>query len=120
MYASVDDQGWGPGRPRQLLRGGPRHRAHAREPRLRRHRRLPAAGRRLRPGGAIVNDSTSDPIAPGLAARLRARDITVNRLTPGLEASGADHDTTELAALLDHRGHSPGGSHIQHHVVTRL
>jgi hypothetical protein len=99
------------------VRSRPRHRAHARQPRRRRHRRLPArsgrvvnqqAARRLRHGGAIVNVSSSDPIAPDLADELRARDITVNGLTPGLEAPGADHDTTELVALLDHWRHSPG------------
>jgi 3-oxoacyl-[acyl-carrier protein] reductase len=65
------------------------------------------AARRLRHGGAIVNVSGSDPIAPDLADELRARDITVDELTPGLEAPGADHDTTALVALLDHWRHSP-------------
>jgi 3-oxoacyl-[acyl-carrier protein] reductase len=66
------------------------------------------AARRLGHGGAIVNVSSSDPIAPDLADELRARDITVNGLTPGLEAPGADHDTAELVALLDQWRHSPG------------
>jgi 3-oxoacyl-[acyl-carrier protein] reductase len=60
------------------------------------------AARRLRHGGAIVNVSSSDPIAPDLADELRARDITVNGLTPGLEAPGADHGTAELVGLLEH------------------
>src|SRR3954453_866480 len=59
------------------------------------------AARRLRHGGAIVNVSSSDPIAPDLAEELRARDITVNGLTPGLEAPGADRDTAELVAILE-------------------
>jgi 3-oxoacyl-[acyl-carrier protein] reductase len=59
------------------------------------------AARRLRQGGAIVNVSSSDPIAPVLADALHARDITVNGLAPGLEAPGANHDTAELVALLD-------------------
>jgi 3-oxoacyl-[acyl-carrier protein] reductase len=67
------------------------------------------AARRLRHGGAIVNVSSSDPIALDLADALRARDITVNGLTPGLEAPGADRDTSELVALLDHWRHSPSG-----------
>src|SRR4051794_303500 len=65
------------------------------------------AARRLRHGGAIVNVSSSDPVAPDLADELRARDVTVNGLTPGLEAPGADHDPAELVALLDHWRH-PG------------
>ena len=65
------------------------------------------AARRLRHGGAIVNVSSSDPIAPDLAEALRARDITVNGLTPGLEAPGADHDTAELVALLERWRHDP-------------
>jgi 3-oxoacyl-[acyl-carrier protein] reductase len=43
------------------------------------------AARRLRRGGAIVDVSSSDAIAPVLARELDARDITVNGLTPGLE-----------------------------------
>jgi 3-oxoacyl-[acyl-carrier protein] reductase len=64
------------------------------------------AARQLRHGGAIVNVSSSDAIAPVVADDLRARDITVNGLAPGLEAPGADHDTAELIALLDHWRHS--------------
>jgi 3-oxoacyl-[acyl-carrier protein] reductase len=60
------------------------------------------AAQRIRHGGAIVNVSSSDPIAPDLADELRARDVTVNGLTPGLEAPGADHDPAELVALLEH------------------
>jgi hypothetical protein len=48
----------------------------------------------------------ADPIAPDLADELRARDITVNALTPGFEAPGADHDTAELVALLHQWRHS--------------
>jgi 3-oxoacyl-[acyl-carrier protein] reductase len=65
------------------------------------------AARRLRHGGAIVNVSSSDPVAPVVADELRARDITVNGLTPGLQAPGAGHGTAELIALLDHWRHSP-------------
>jgi pimeloyl-ACP methyl ester carboxylesterase len=60
------------------------------------------AARRLRPGGAIVAVSTAEPVAPELAERLRARDITVNGVAPGLEPPGAGHTVTELVALLDH------------------
>lgn len=66
------------------------------------------AARRLRRGGAIVNVSSSDPVSPVLADELGARDITVNGLAPGLESPGADHDTTELVALLDRWRHNPG------------
>ena len=65
------------------------------------------AAYRLRQGGAIVTISGSDAITPGLAQRLRARDVTVNGLVPGLEAPGADHDTAELVALLDRWRHNP-------------
>ena len=60
------------------------------------------AAHRLRPGGAIVAVSSAEPVGPGLAARLRARDITVNGVAPGLEPPGAGHTVTELVALLDH------------------
>ena len=59
------------------------------------------AARQLRRGGAIVNVSSSDAIAPALADELRARDITVNGLAPGLEAPGAGHGAAELVAFLD-------------------
>ena len=65
------------------------------------------AAHRLRQGGAIVTFSGSDAITPRLAEELRARDVTVNGLTPGLEAPGADHDTAELVALLDRWRHGP-------------
>jgi len=45
------------------------------------------AAHHLRHGGAIVNVSTSDAIAPVLADELRARDITVNGLAPALGAT---------------------------------
>lgn len=60
------------------------------------------AARQLRPGGAIVDVSSCNAIAPDLADQLRARDITVNGLVAGLEPPGADHHTAELIALLDH------------------
>jgi 3-oxoacyl-[acyl-carrier protein] reductase len=59
------------------------------------------AALRLRPGGAIVAVSSAEPIASELAERLRARDITVNGLAPGLEPPGAGHTVAELVALLD-------------------
>ena len=60
------------------------------------------AALRLRPGGAIVAASSAEPITSELAHALRARDITVNGLAPGLEPPGAGHTVTELVALLDH------------------
>ena len=66
------------------------------------------AARQLRLGGAIVDVSSTDAIAPDLARALRARDITVNGLAPGLECPGADHDVADLIALLDHWRGSPG------------
>lgn len=66
------------------------------------------AARRLRHGGAIVNVSSSEGIAPIVAAELGARDITVNGLAPGQEPPGADHDVAELVALLDRWRGSPG------------
>ena len=56
---------------------------------------------RLRPGGAIVAVSSAEPIPPALAEQLRARDITVNGVAPGLEPPGAAHTVAELVALLD-------------------
>jgi 3-oxoacyl-[acyl-carrier protein] reductase len=58
------------------------------------------AARRLPQGGAIFSVSTAEAITPALAHELRARDITVNGLAPGLESPGADHDAAELIALL--------------------
>jgi len=66
------------------------------------------AARRLRHGGAIVDVSSCHAITPELAHQLRARDITVNGLAAGLEPPGADHNTVELIALLDHWRGSPG------------
>jgi 3-oxoacyl-[acyl-carrier protein] reductase len=66
------------------------------------------AARQLRHGGAIVNVSSSDAITPDLAHQLRARDITVNGLSAGLEPPGAHHDTAELIALLDRWRRAPG------------
>jgi 3-oxoacyl-[acyl-carrier protein] reductase len=59
------------------------------------------AARALHHGGAIVSLSSSDAIAPRVAAELRARDITVNGLTPGLEPPGAEYSVAELVALLE-------------------
>jgi 3-oxoacyl-[acyl-carrier protein] reductase len=59
------------------------------------------AARRLRRGGAILGLSCSGEITPGLADELRARDITVNGLTPGVEPPGAAQDGGDLVALLD-------------------
>jgi 3-oxoacyl-[acyl-carrier protein] reductase len=59
------------------------------------------AARELRRGGAIVNMSAVDTVTSGLADELRARDITINGLAPGLEPPGTGHDTADLVALLD-------------------
>jgi 3-oxoacyl-[acyl-carrier protein] reductase len=66
------------------------------------------AARQLRDGGAIVNVSSSDAMTSALAHDLRARDITVNGLTPGLEYPAGDHDVADLIALLDQWRRSPG------------
>jgi saccharopine dehydrogenase-like NADP-dependent oxidoreductase len=68
------------------------------------------AARELRHGGAIVDVSSSDVITPVLADELRARDITINGLSPGLEPPGAHHDIADLLALLDRWRRTPGGS----------
>jgi 3-oxoacyl-[acyl-carrier protein] reductase len=60
------------------------------------------AARRLRHRGAIVSIFSSDAITADLARGLRARDITVNGLAPGLECPGPEHDVADLIALLDH------------------
>jgi 3-oxoacyl-[acyl-carrier protein] reductase len=60
------------------------------------------AARRLRPSGAIVAVSSAEPVPPDLAEELRARDITINGVAPGLEPPGAAHTVTQLVALLDH------------------
>jgi 3-oxoacyl-[acyl-carrier protein] reductase len=65
------------------------------------------AARHLRHGGAIVNVSSSEAIAPAIADELGARDITVNGLAPGLEPPGADHDVADLVALLERWRGSP-------------
>ena len=66
------------------------------------------AARQLRHGGAIVNVAGADAIAPIVADELRARDITINGLTPGVEPRGTRHDIAELLALLDRRRRAPG------------
>ena len=66
------------------------------------------AARQLRHGGAIVSVSSSDAIAPGLADELRARDITVNGIAPGLEPPGARHEVAELVAFLERWRGRPG------------
>jgi 3-oxoacyl-[acyl-carrier protein] reductase len=66
------------------------------------------AARQLRHGGAIVGLSSSQAIAPVLADQLRARDITVNGVAPGLESPGAQHDIAHLLGLLDRWRRSPG------------
>jgi hypothetical protein len=60
------------------------------------------AAHRLRAGGAIVAVSSAEPVPPDVAEQLRARDITVNGVAPGLEPPGAGHTVNELVALLDH------------------
>ncbi len=67
------------------------------------------AVRQLRRGGAIVSVSSSDPMTPDLGDELRARDITVNGLAPGLEPPGPSHPLADLVALLDRWRRSPGG-----------
>jgi 3-oxoacyl-[acyl-carrier protein] reductase len=59
------------------------------------------AARRLCHGGAIIDVSGSEVITPVLADALRARDITVNGVAPGLEPPGADHAVADLVAVLD-------------------
>jgi 3-oxoacyl-[acyl-carrier protein] reductase len=66
------------------------------------------ASHRLRHGGAIVSVSTTDALTPVLVRDLRARDITINGLAPGLEPPGRDHDVADLVALLDRWRRSPG------------
>jgi 3-oxoacyl-[acyl-carrier protein] reductase len=66
------------------------------------------AARQLRRGSAIVSVLSSDAITPELAHELRARDITVNGVTPGLEPPGADHDIDDLVAFLDSWRRRPG------------
>jgi 3-oxoacyl-[acyl-carrier protein] reductase len=66
------------------------------------------AARQLRHGGAIIDVSNAEAIAPALADALRARDITVNGVAPGLECPGAQHDVADLIVLLDRWRGSPG------------
>jgi 3-oxoacyl-[acyl-carrier protein] reductase len=66
------------------------------------------AARQLRHGGAIVDVSSAETITPVLADELRARDITVNGVAPGLESPGAQHDIADLIVLLDRWRRSPG------------
>jgi 3-oxoacyl-[acyl-carrier protein] reductase len=66
------------------------------------------AARQLRRGGAIIDVSSCEAIAPVLADELRARDITVNGVAPGLESPGAQHDIADLIVLLDRWRRSPG------------
>lgn len=63
------------------------------------------AARQLRHGGAIVDVSGSEAITPVLADELRARDITVNGVAPGLEPPGVPHDIADLIVLLDRWRH---------------
>jgi 3-oxoacyl-[acyl-carrier protein] reductase len=65
------------------------------------------AARQLRHGGAIIDVSNSEAIAPVLADELSARDITVNGVAPGLESPGAQHDIADLVVLLDRWRSSP-------------
>ena len=66
------------------------------------------AARQLRHGGAIIEVSSSEAITPALADELRARDITVNGVAPGLESPGARHDIADLMVLLERWRRSPG------------
>jgi 3-oxoacyl-[acyl-carrier protein] reductase len=65
------------------------------------------AARQLRHGGAIIDVSSSEATTPVLADALRARDITVNGVAPGLESPGARHDVADLIVLLDRWRGSP-------------
>jgi 3-oxoacyl-[acyl-carrier protein] reductase len=65
------------------------------------------AARQLRHGGAIIDVSNAEAIAPVLADELSARDITVNGVAPGLESPGARHDIADLIVLLDRWRSSP-------------
>jgi 3-oxoacyl-[acyl-carrier protein] reductase len=66
------------------------------------------AARQLRHGGAIIDVSGSEAITPVLADELRARDITVNGVAPGLESPGVQHDIADLIVLLDRWRRTPG------------
>jgi 3-oxoacyl-[acyl-carrier protein] reductase len=66
------------------------------------------AARRLRHGGAIIDASSCEVIAPVLAGELRTRDITVNGVAPGLEPPGARHDIADVIVLLDRWRRCPG------------
>jgi 3-oxoacyl-[acyl-carrier protein] reductase len=66
------------------------------------------AARQLRDGGAIIDVSSAEAIAPVLADALHARDITVNGVAPGLEPPGAQHDIADVIVLLDRWRGSPG------------
>jgi 3-oxoacyl-[acyl-carrier protein] reductase len=66
------------------------------------------AALRLRDGGAIVTVCGAEVIAPDLAHDLRARDITVNGLAPGLAPPGADHTIADVVALVDDWALGPG------------
>lgn len=66
------------------------------------------AARRLRRGGAIIDLSSSEGIDLALADELRARDISVNGVPPGLEPPGARHGVGDLIGLLDRWRRSPG------------
>jgi 3-oxoacyl-[acyl-carrier protein] reductase len=66
------------------------------------------AARRLRHGGAIVSVSGSEAITPGLADELRARDITVDGLVPGIEPPGSNHQIADLVGFLDRWARAPG------------
>jgi 3-oxoacyl-[acyl-carrier protein] reductase len=59
------------------------------------------AARELRRGGAIVSLFDADGITRDLAHELRARDVTINGVTPGVEPPGREHDIAELLAVLD-------------------
>ncbi|HEX5924162.1 MAG TPA: SDR family NAD(P)-dependent oxidoreductase [Baekduia sp.] len=65
------------------------------------------AARQLSHGGAIIDVSSAEAITPLLADELRARDITVNGVAPGLECPGAQHDIADLVVLVDRWLSSP-------------
>jgi 3-oxoacyl-[acyl-carrier protein] reductase len=67
------------------------------------------AARQLRHGGAIVSVSTADGITSDLTHQLRARDVTVNGITPGVEPPGRKPDIAEVLAVLDRWRHGREG-----------
>ncbi len=66
------------------------------------------AARRLRRGGAIIDASGCEAIPADLVEALRARDITVNGVVPGVEPPGVRHDLAEVVVLAERWRRDPG------------